>query len=235
VRRFARELGVDLAQVTGTGPRGRILDGDVRSFVRTVLSRPPAAPAVPASAPATKGALVGLPPLPVVEFAKFGPVQMVALSRLKRLSGPNLARNWLTIPHVTNFDEADVTDLDAYRVALNADGWVEGVKVTMLAFLIKALAAGMRAFPTLNASLAGGDLILKQYVHVGFATDVLGGLVVPVIRDVDRKGILDIAREAAALAQKARLGRLALADMQGGCITISRFRGHRWGRLHADH
>lgn len=227
VRRFARELGVDLARVTGTGPRGRILDGDVRGFVRAALSRAAAAPTptAPTAAPAADGALAGPPPLPAIDFAKFGPVQTVALSRLKRLSGPNLARNWAAIPHVTNFDEADVTDLEAFRASLNADVPAKGVKVTMLAFLIKALAAGLKTFPALNASLAGSDLVLKQYVHVGVAVDAPGGLVVPVIRDADRKGVLDIAREAAALAQKARAGRLAPADMRGGCITISSLGG----------
>jgi pyruvate dehydrogenase E2 component (dihydrolipoamide acetyltransferase) len=223
VRRFARELGVDLTQVRGSGPKGRITQDDVRGFVKGVMSgaaRPAAAAAVAAPA-----AALNLPPWPSVDFAKFGPVQRVELTRIRRISGPNLARNWVMIPHVTNHEDADVTDLEAFRLQLNAEKGE--VKVTMLAFLIKACVAALKRFPDFNSSLdpAGDAIIRKAYYHIGFAADTPNGLVVPVIRDADRKGILEIAGETAALAARARDGKLAPGDMQGGTFSISSLGG----------
>jgi pyruvate dehydrogenase E2 component (dihydrolipoamide acetyltransferase) len=223
VRRFARELGVELAQVRGSGPKGRVTQDDVRGFVKGVMSgaaRPAAAAAV-----ATPGAGLNLPPWPSVDFAKFGPVDRVELTRIRRISGPNLARNWVTIPHVTNHEDADVTDLEAFRMQLNAEKG--DVKVTMLAFLIKACVAALKRFPDFNSSLdpAGDAIIRKGYYHIGFAADTPNGLVVPVIRDADRKGILEIARETAALAARARDAKLAPGDMQGGTFSISSLGG----------
>ncbi len=215
IRRIARELGVDLARVEGTGPHGRILREDVQSFVKGALAHPAAAPS-PVS---------GLPPWPKVDFAKYGPVETRPLSRIQRISGPALSRNWVTIPHVTQFDEADITDLDAFRKALSEEGAKDGVKVTLLAFVVKACVAALKRFPEVNASLEGDHLVLKRYWHVGFAADTPGGLVVPVLRNADQKGVLDIARELAALAAKAREGKLAPEDLSGGTFSISSLGG----------
>jgi len=220
VRRVARELGVDLAAVAGTGAHGRILKEDVQRFVKEALQggeRP--------GGTLRGGAGLDLLPWPRVDFAAFGPVEAKPLSRIKRISGANLARNWVMIPHVTQFDEADITDLEALRTRLNEEQGAGGVKVTLLAFLVKASVVALRRFPEFNASLDGESLVLKRYFHVGFAADTPGGLVVPVVKDADQKGVLDIAREAAELALKAREGKLAPADMQGGCFSISSLGG----------
>ncbi len=220
IRRFARELGVDLARLSGTGPNGRITRDDVQGFVKQAL----ATPAAPVSAaPPAAGFGLGLPAWPKVDFAKFGPVERQPLSRIQKLSGPNLARNWVTIPHVTQNEDADVTDLEAFRKSVNAEG--RESKVTMLAFLIKACVAVLTRFPDFNSSLDGDDLVVKRYYHIGFAADTPQGLVVPVIRDADRKGVLQIARETAALAAKARDGKLSGSDMQGGTFSISSLGG----------
>jgi pyruvate dehydrogenase E2 component (dihydrolipoamide acetyltransferase) len=215
VRRFARELGVDLPAVTGTGPHGRILHGDVQAFVKATLT---------GRAPRQGGGL-DLLPWPKVDFAAFGPVEPRPLSRLRKLAGANLARNWAMIPHVTQVDEADITDLEAHRVHLNQEQGEGGVKVTLLAFLMKACVAALRQFPDFNASLDGETLVLKRYFHLGFAADTPNGLVVPVVRDADRKGVVELAAEVAALAARARAGKLSPAEMQGGCFTISSLGG----------
>ena len=218
MRKFARELGVDLTRVHGSGPKGRILQADVQGYVKQAMSGPAA------GAPAGAFAL-SFPPWPKVDFKKFGPVEVKPLSRIKKLSGANLARNWVMIPHVTQFDEADITDLEALRVEVNKENEKAGVKLTLLAFLMKACVAALRKFPEFNASLDGENLVVKQYFHVGFAADTPNGLVVPVVRDCDKKGVLEIARETAALAAKAREGKLTPAEMQGGCISISSLGG----------
>ena len=223
VRRFARELGVDLARVTGTGPKGRILQEDVQSFVKAAMSG--AAPAAGGAAAGIGGGALALLPWPTVDFAKFGPIETRPLSRIKKISGANLARNWVMIPHVTQFDEADITDLEAFRVVLNKENEKSGIKVTMLAFLIKASVAALRQFPDFNASLDGDNLVLKQYFHIGFAADTPNGLVVPVIKNADQKGVLQIAKEMGELSAKAREGKLGPADMQGGCFSISSLGG----------
>jgi pyruvate dehydrogenase E2 component (dihydrolipoamide acetyltransferase) len=217
VRRFARELGADLTQVRGTGPHGRITRDDVQSFVKRALTEPGRA------APDAAGAGLGLAPWPKIDFAKFGPVEVVPLSRIRKLSGPNLHRNWVMIPHVTNNDEADITDLEAFRKQLNAEN--PGAKMTLLAFAIKAVVATLQAYPDLNSSLDGESLVLKRYYNIGFAADTPNGLVVPVVKAADAKGILAIAAETAALAAKAREGKLGPADMQGSTFTISSLGG----------
>jgi pyruvate dehydrogenase E2 component (dihydrolipoamide acetyltransferase) len=219
VRRFARELGVDVALVKGTGPKGRILQQDVQAYVKGALAQPRGA------APVAGGTGLDLLPWPTVDFAKFGPVEAKPLSRIKKISGANLARNWVMIPHVTQFDEADITDLEALRVQLNKENEKSGVKLTMLAFLIKASVAALKKYPDFNASLDGENLVYKRYFHIGFAADTPNGLVVPVIRDADRKGLLEIAREMGALSAKAREGKLGPAEMQGGCFSISSLGG----------
>jgi len=226
IRRFARELGVNLAGVRGSGPNGRITRDDVQGFVKQTLTSGVLTTA-PASNGATNGASLGglqLLPWPKVDFAKFGPVDRVPLTRIQKLSGPNLARNWVMIPHVTQHDDADVTDLEAFRQAINAEQ-KDGLKVTMLALMIKASIAALKKFPTVNSSLDGDDLVLKKYYNIGFAADTPNGLVVPVIRDADRKGVLDIARETGELAKKAREGKLGPADMTGATFTISSLGG----------
>ncbi len=218
IRRFARELGVDLARVHGSGPNGRITREDVQGFVKTALVSPPAgAPGVHAGA--VSGFGLGLPPWPSVDFAKFGPVERVALTRIQRISGPALARNWVMIPHVTQNDDADVTDLEAFRKQINAER--KDVKVTMLAFLMKAAVAALKRYPQFNSSLDGDELVIKKYYHLGFAADTPNGLLVPVIKDVDKKGLVEIAAETAALAAKARDGKLGPNDMSGATFTIS--------------
>jgi len=225
VRKFARELGVDLSRVKGTGPKDRILQEDVQEFVKQAMT----ASASGAAGGVSSGGSLNLLPWPTVDFAKFGPIEERPLSRIKKISGANLARNWVMIPHVTQFDEADITGLEAFRVALNKENEKAGVKVTMLAFLIKASVAALRKFPDVNASLVstpeGDKLVLKQYFHIGFAADTPNGLVVPVIRNVDQKGVLAIAAEMSALSAKAREGKLGPADMQGGCFSISSLGG----------
>jgi pyruvate dehydrogenase E2 component (dihydrolipoamide acetyltransferase) len=223
VRKFARELGVDLARVSGSGPQGRILQEDVQNFIKQIMSG--AAPAAGSAAGGVGGGSLNLLPWPTVDFAKFGPVEARPLSRIKKISGANLARNWVMIPHVTQFDEADITDLEAFRVALNRENEKAGIKVTMLAFLIKASVAALKKFPEVNASLDGENLVLKQYFHIGFAADTPNGLVVPVLKDADRKGVLQIAKEMGELSAKAREGKLGPADMQGGCFSISSLGG----------
>jgi pyruvate dehydrogenase E2 component (dihydrolipoamide acetyltransferase) len=225
VRQFARELGVDLHRVRGTGPKQRITRDDVRAFVKGVITQAAAPVAAPAPAPAGHGAGLSLLPWPKVDFAKFGPVESRPLPRIRRISGANLHRNWVMIPHVTNHDDADITELEAFRVQLNREHEKAGVKITMLAFLIKACVSALQRFPEFNASLDGESLVLKRYFHIGFAADTPNGLVVPVVRDADQKGVLQLARETAELAAKARDGKLAPGDMQGGCFSISSLGG----------
>ncbi|MDE2621907.1 MAG: dihydrolipoyllysine-residue acetyltransferase, partial [Betaproteobacteria bacterium] len=219
VRLFARELGVDLSKVKGTGPKGRVLREDVQGYVKTMLQ------AGSPGAGTAMGAGLGLLPWPQVDFSKFGPIEVQPLSRIKKLSGANLHRNWVMIPHVTNNDDADITELEAFRVQLNQENAKSGAKVTLLAFLIKAVCSALRKFPEFNASLDGDTLVLKRYYHIGFAADTPNGLVVPVIRDADKKGVLQIAEEASALAAKARDGKLSPAEMQGGTFSISSLGG----------
>ncbi|HPE70874.1 MAG TPA: dihydrolipoyllysine-residue acetyltransferase [Candidatus Competibacter sp.] len=221
IRRFARELGVDLTRLAkGSGPKGRILKEDVQAFVKGVMTG-----ATPAAAPAggvTGGGILDLLPWPSVDFAKFGPVEAKPLPRIKKISGANLARNWVMIPAVTYHEDADITDLEAFRLQINKENEkAGGAKLTMLAFLIKACVRALQKFPEFNTSLDGDNLIYKQYFHIAFAADTPNGLVVPVIKDADRKGIFDIATETGELAKKARDGKLGPADMQGACFTIS--------------
>ena len=230
VRKFARELGVPLTEVKGTGPKGRITQDDVQGFTRAVMAGAVQTQAQAAKAPATgagSGSGVGLDllPWPKVDFAKFGPVERKDLSRIKKISGANLHRNWVMIPHVTNNEEADITELEVFRVATNKENEKSGVKVTMLAFVIKAVVAALKKFPEFNASLDGDTLVYKQYFHIGFAADTPNGLVVPVLKDADKKGILQISAEMAELAKKARDGKLGAADMQGGSMSISSLGG----------
>jgi len=233
VRRFARELGVTLAQVAGTGPKGRITQLDVQNHVKGVMTG--ALASASASAAGSAGAAAGsgsadlggmtLLPWPKVDFTKFGPIERQPLSRIQKISGANLHRNWVRIPHVTNNDEADITELEAWRVALNTEHAKAGTKFTLLAFLLKACAVALKKFPKFNASLDGDDLVLKGYVHIGFAADTPNGLVVPVIRDVDQKSLAQLAMETAALAAKAREGKLTPAEMSGGNFSISSLGG----------
>ncbi|MBS0437255.1 MAG: dihydrolipoyllysine-residue acetyltransferase [Proteobacteria bacterium] len=229
IRKLARELGVPLEEVKGSGPKGRITQDDVQGFVKGVMSGAVQTQAqkskAPAGGAASGGAFPGLLPWPQVDFAKFGPVERKDLSRIKKISGANLHRNWVVIPHVTNHDDADITELEAFRVQLNKENEKSGVKVTMLAFLIKAAVAALKKFPEFNASLDGEQLVLKQYFHIGFAADTPNGLVVPVIKDADKKGILAISKEMSELAAKAREGKLSPAEMSGGCFSISSLGG----------
>jgi pyruvate dehydrogenase E2 component (dihydrolipoamide acetyltransferase) len=221
VRRFARELGVPLGQITGSGPKGRILKEDVQSFVKQAMSTSGGASARGGGGLAD----LGLPPWPKVDFAKFGPIEVQARTRIQKISAPGLARNWVMIPHVTQFDEADITELEAFRAHVNEENAKAGVKVSPLAFLLKAVVAALKKHPTLNSSLDGENLIVKQYWNLGFAADTPQGLVVPVIKDVDKKGILEIAKETAELAAKAREGKLGPNDIQGATFTISSLGG----------
>jgi len=228
VRKFARELGVPLEEVKGSGNKGRITQEDVQSFTKAVMSGATATKASAAKAPATgggDGAALGLIPWPKVDFAKFGAVERKDLSRIKKISGANLHRNWVMIPHVTNNDEADITELEAFRVSTNKENEKSGVKVTMLAFVIKAVVAALKKFPEFNTSLDGDTLVYKQYFNIGFAADTPNGLVVPVLKDADKKGILQISQEMGELAKKARDGKLGGGDMQGGCFSISSLGG----------
>ena len=223
VRKLARELGVDLGKVKGSGNKGRILKEDIDNFAK---GAPAAAKAAAAAAPAGAGiGGIDLLPWPKIDFTKFGAIETKPLSRIKRISGANLHRNWVMIPHVTNHDDADITDLEAFRVQLNKENEKSGVKVSMLAFMIKAAVATLKKFPEFNASLDGDNLVLKKYYHIGFAADTPQGLVVPVIRDADKKGVIDIAKEMGDLAKLARDGKLKPDQMQGGCFTISSLGG----------
>ncbi len=229
IRRLARELGVPLDEVKGSGPKGRITQDDVQGFVKGVMAGAVQTQAqkakAPAGAAASGGAFPGLLPWPQVDFAKFGPVERKDLSRIKKISGANLHRNWVVIPHVTNHDDADITELEAFRVQLNKENEKSGIKVTMLAFLIKASVAALKKFPEFNASLDGEQLVLKQYFHIGFAADTPNGLMVPVIKDADKKGVFQISQEMGELAKKARDGKLSPAEMSGGCFSISSLGG----------
>jgi pyruvate dehydrogenase E2 component (dihydrolipoamide acetyltransferase) len=221
VRKRARERGIDLRQVKGSGPRGRILPADVDAFAATPASAPAAKQDVSAGA----GAGLDLLPWPKVDFAKFGPVETKPLSRIKKISAANLHRNWVMIPHVTSHDEADITELEEFRVRLNKENEKSGVRVSMLAFMIKAAVAALKKFPEFNSSLEGENLVLKKYYHIGFAADTPQGLVVPVIRDADKKGVTEIAKEMGDLAKLARDGKLKPDQMQGGTFTISSLGG----------
>jgi pyruvate dehydrogenase E2 component (dihydrolipoamide acetyltransferase) len=226
VRRFARELGVDVAKVTGSGPKGRILQGDVQAYVKGVLSVPPAAPAAAASS----GGGLDLLPWPKIDFSKFGPVDVQPLSRIKKISGANLSRNWVMIPAVTYHEDADITDLEAFRVQINKENEkAGGAKLTMLAFLIKACVKAMQKYPEFNSSIdASGteiSLVMKKYYNIGFAADTPNGLMVPVIKNAESKGVFELAKESGELAKQARDGKLKPADMQGACFTISSLGG----------
>jgi pyruvate dehydrogenase E2 component (dihydrolipoamide acetyltransferase) len=224
VRKFARELGVDLARVQGSGPKGRIVAEDVQAFVKGVMR---GTAGLPAQAPARPGGGLEVLAWPDVDFAKFGPVELQPRSRIKKLSAANLHRNWVMIPHVTQFDEADITDLEAFRKSNTAETEKRGFKLTMLAFLIKASVTALRQFPEFNASLdkTGENLVLKRYFHIGVAVDTPEGLVVPVVRDADRKGVFDLARELSEISRLARDRKLKPGDMQGGTFSISSLGG----------
>jgi pyruvate dehydrogenase E2 component (dihydrolipoamide acetyltransferase) len=215
IRRFARELGVDLARIEGSGAKGRITEQDVKAYVKRLLG----APGGPAGG--------SLPRVPVVDFAAFGPIERRPLTRIQKISGPRLHASWVNVPHVTQFDEADITDMEATRSGLKEESAARGIKLTPLAFVMRACAQALAAFPHFGASLdaEAGELVMKKYVHLGFAADTPGGLVVPVVRDADRKDVFELARELATLSEKARAGKLAAADMQGGCFTISSLGG----------
>ena len=234
VRKFARELGVPLEDVKGSGPKGRITQQDVQDFTKSVMAGSAqtqaiaavvAAAAAKAPAGGGAGAELGLIPWPKVDFAKFGPIERKEMSRIKKISGANLLRNAVMIPAVTNHDDADITELESFRVLTNKENEKSGIKVTMLAFLIKACVAALKKFPEFNSSLDGDALIYKQYWHIGFAADTPNGLVVPVIKDADQKGVLQISQEMADLAKKARDGKLGPADMSGATFTISSLGG----------
>ena len=217
IRRFARELGVDLATVAGSGAKGRITEQDVKAHVKRLLSAPAPAPA-PAAA---------LPRVPEVDLAAFGPVERKPLSRIQKIAGPRLHASWVNIPHVTQFDEADITEMEATRARMKEEAAARGIKLTPLAFVMRACVLALQAFPRFCASLdaTAGELVFRKYVHVGFAADTPGGLVVPVVRDADRKDVFELARELAVLSEKARAGKLVAAEMQGGCFTISSLGG----------
>jgi pyruvate dehydrogenase E2 component (dihydrolipoamide acetyltransferase) len=217
VRRLAREFGVDLARIRGTGPKERILKEDVQNFVKGELARPRG----------EAGIGSGLPPLPQVDFAKFGPVEARPLSRIRKLSGANLHRNWVSIPHVTQHGEADITELEVFRKSQAEEAKKSGIKFTMLGFLMKASVVALKQYPEFNASLSadGESLVLKHYFHIGIAVDTPNGLVVPVVRDVDKKGLLELAKELGVVSERMRAGKIAPADLQGGCFSISSLGG----------
>jgi len=223
VRKFARELGVDLRRVQGSGPKGRIVHGDVQGFVKGALKEGKIAVEAKGGSPLP----FDLPPWPEVDFAKFGPVETVPLSRIQRLSGPYLHRNWISIPHVTQFDEADITELEAFRKGQTAETEKKGFKLTMLAFMIKACVTALKAFPQFNASLerSGERVVIKKYYHIGVAVDTSEGLVVPVVRDADRKGVFDLAKELGEISKMARDKKLKAGDLQGGTFSISSLGG----------
>jgi pyruvate dehydrogenase E2 component (dihydrolipoamide acetyltransferase) len=222
VRRFARELGVDVAKVTGSGPKGRILQGDIQAYVKGVLSAPPPAPVAAASS----GGGLDLLPWPKIDFSKFGAIDVQPLSRIKKISGANLSRNWVMIPAVTYHEDADITDLEAFRVQINKENEkAGGAKLTMLAFLIKACVKAMQKYPEFNSSIDGDNLVMKKYFNIGFAADTPNGLMVPVIKNAESKGVFELAKESGDLAKQARDGKLKPADMQGACFTISSLGG----------
>jgi pyruvate dehydrogenase E2 component (dihydrolipoamide acetyltransferase) len=223
IRSFARELGVDLGRITGTGPKGRILHGDVQAYVKSIMSGQAVAPNAPAATGTGSG--LDLLPWPKVDFAKFGPIETKPLTRIQKLSGANLHRNWVVIPHVTFNDECDITELEEFRKSIGKEWEKSGMKLSPLAFIIKAAAEALKAFPTVNASLDGDNLILKQYYNIGFAADTPNGLVVPVIKNVDQKGLKQIAKELTDLSALAREGKLKPTDMQGATFTISSLGG----------
>lgn len=228
VRKFARELGVPLEEVKGSGPKSRITHEDVQAFTRSVMQGELSTKAQQSKGGSTgagSGAALGLLPWPVVDFAKFGPIERRPMSRIKKISGANLHRNWVMIPHVTNHDDADITELEAFRVLTNKENEKSGVKVTMLAFLIKACVATLKKFPEFNSSLDGEDLVFKSYYNIGFAADTPNGLMVPVIKNADTKGVLQISQEMGELAKKARDGKLSPAEMTGASFTISSLGG----------
>ena len=225
VRKFARELGVDLARVNGSGTKGRITQEDVQLFVKGVMQGGGAGGAVAATASGGSGVGLDLLPWPKVDFAKFGEIEAKPLSRIKKISGANLHRNWVMIPHVTNNDEADITELEELRKTLNKEHERAGIKVTMLAFLIKAVVAALKKYPEFNASLDGDNLVLKRYYNIGFAADTPNGLVVPVITNADKKGVIELAQETSEMAKLARDGKLSPAQMTGGCMSISSLGG----------
>jgi pyruvate dehydrogenase E2 component (dihydrolipoamide acetyltransferase) len=225
VRKYARELGVPLQEVKGTGPKGRITQEDVQAFTKSVMAGAAQTRAAAAGAPAGGGAALGLLPWPQVDFAKFGPIERKPVPRIKKISAANLHRNWVMIPHVTNHDDADITELEAFRLQLNKENEKTGIKLTMLAFLVKACVAALKKFPDFNSSLDGEELVHKNYWHIGFAADTPNGLMVPVIKDADKKGVVQIAQETAELAKKARDGKLGPADMSGATFTISSLGG----------
>mgnify|MGYP003452654242 CR=1 FL=1 len=227
VRAFARELGVDLGQVKATGPKGRILKEDVTAFIKGAMSTGvvPGRTVAAAPAGASLGGGLDLLPWPKVDFAKFGAIEVKPLSRIKKISGQNLARNWVMIPAVTYHEDADITDLEAFRVLMNKEYEKSGKKLTMLAFIIKASVRALQEFPEFNTSLDGDNLVYKKYFNIAFAADTPNGLVVPVIKDADKKSVFDIAAESGALAKKARDGKLGPADMSGACFTISSLGG----------
>ncbi|HZW26792.1 MAG TPA: dihydrolipoyllysine-residue acetyltransferase [Gallionella sp.] len=218
IRRYARELGVDIAQVKGSGEKNRVTKEDVQNFVKQSLAQPRGA---------AGAGLPGLLPWPEVDFAKFGEIETKPLSRIKKISGANLHRNWVMIPHVTQFEEADISEMEAFRKQLNDEHAKAGIKITPLAFLLKAAAATLKHFPDFAASLdaSGENLVLKKYIHIGVAVDTPDGLMVPVIRDVDQKGIVQLAKELGEISAKAREKKITAADMQGGCFTISSLGG----------
>ena len=222
VRRFARELGVDLSAITGTGFKSRITHDDVKAYVKKALTGGAAAGGVGA-----KGGGAGLPQIPPVDFAKFGPVETKPLSRIQKISGPRLHASWVNIPHVTQFDEADITDLEDIRNKLKGKAAAEGIKLTPLAFIVRACVKALEQFPVFNSSLdaTGANLVMKKYVNIGFAADTPNGLVVPVIANADRLDIYRVARALGDLSEKARAGKLSAAEMQGGCFTISSLGG----------
>jgi pyruvate dehydrogenase E2 component (dihydrolipoamide acetyltransferase) len=217
IRRYARELGVNLEQVIGSGPKGRLLKADVKAFVKSAMS----------SGTSTGGSGISVSSLPEIDHSKFGAIETVALSRIQKISGAHLHRSWVTVPHVTQFDDADITELEAFRKGLAKDAEKKGVRLTPLIFLMKAVVSALREFPGFNASLdaSGENLIMKKYFHIGIAVDTPNGLVVPVVRDVDQKGLFDLAAELGELSVRARDGKLSPADMQGGCFTISSLGG----------
>jgi len=221
VRKFARELGVDVAKVNGSGPKGRITQEDVQAYVKNIMTGQAASPA---GAQVSAGGL-NLLPWPKIDFSKFGETEVQPLSRIKKLSAANLSRNWVMIPAVTYHEDADITDLEAFRVQTNKANEKEGIKITMLAFLIKAAVNALKKYPEFNSSLDGDNLVLKKYFHIGFAADTPGGLVVPVVKNADQKGIVEIAKETGELAKLAREGKLKPDQMQGASFTISSLGG----------
>ena len=226
VRQFARELDVNLDNVTGTGPKNRITQDDVRAYIKAVMNGAAACPTPNVAQSSTSlGGGLDLLPWPQIDFSKFGDIDVQPLSRIKKISGQNLSRNWVMIPHVTNNEVADITELEAFRVTLNKEHEKQDIKFTLLAFLIKACVQGLKKFPEFNASLDGDNLVYKKYFNIGFAADTPNGLVVPVIKDADKKSVTEIAVEMTELTKNAREGKLKPTDMQGGCFSISSLGG----------